>query len=87
MCRLAVQRRALRLASGPHQARRPPDRRRACGRRAASRPASDCAFQPGDSVLGNFKGLGDWDEARWRHADGTYTLEYTDEGLVEEHAG
>ena len=38
-------------------------------------------------MLGNFKGLGDWDEALivGVHADGTYTLEYTDEGLVEEH--
>ena len=37
--------------------------------------------------MGNFKGLGDWDEALvvGVHADGTYTLEYTDEGLVEEH--
>ena len=59
----------------------PPEKKQA----AATQPASQ--FQPGDSVLGNFKGLGDWDEALvvGVHADGTYTLEYTDEGLVEEH--
>ena len=59
----------------------PPEKKQA----ASTQPASQ--FQPGDSVLGNFKGLGDWDEALvvGVHADGTYTLEYTDEGLVEEH--
>ena len=43
-------------------------------------------FTPGDTVLGNFKGFGDWDEALVMgvNPDGTYTLEYTDEGLVEE---
>ena len=59
----------------------PPEKKQA----ASTQPASQ--FQPGDSVLGNFKGLGDWDEALivGVHADSTYTLEYTDEGLVEEH--
>ena len=35
---------------------------------------------------GNFKGLGDWDEALvvGKNADGTYVLEYVDEGLIEE---
>ena len=37
-------------------------------------------------MLGNFKGLGDWDEALVVSvgADGTYVLEYVDEGLLEE---
>ena len=36
---------------------------------------------------GNFKGLGDWDEALivGKNADGTYVLEYVDEGLIEEN--
>ena len=44
-------------------------------------------FEPGESVLGNFKALGDWDEAIvvGVHTDGSYTLEYTDEGLIEEN--
>tara|TARA_B110001452_G_scaffold7052_1_gene6342 strand:- start:398 stop:1879 length:1482 start_codon:yes stop_codon:yes gene_type:complete len=44
-------------------------------------------FEPGESCLGNFKALGDWDEAVvvGANADGTYTLEYTDEGLLEEN--
>ena len=43
-------------------------------------------FAAGDTVLGNFKGLGDWDEAMivGVGADGSYTLEYVDEGLIEE---
>merc|ERR1740117_1461989 len=43
-------------------------------------------FQAGESVLGNFKGLGDWDEALVMavNPDGTYVLEYVDEGLIEE---
>ena len=59
----------------------PPEKKHAASTQSASQ------FQPGDSVLGNFKGLGDWEEALvvGVHADGTYTLEYTDEGLVEEH--
>ena len=48
------------------------------------KPAS--SFAAGDTVLGNFKGFGDWDEALivGVGADGTYTLEYVDEGLIEE---
>ena len=36
--------------------------------------------------MANFKGLGDWDEAMivGVGADGSYTLEYVDEGLIEE---
>ena len=43
-------------------------------------------FAEGATVLGNFKGMGDWDEALvvGLLADGTYVLEYTDEGLLEE---
>ena len=48
--------------------------------------AEDVQFREGETVLGNFKGLGDWDEALVVAAlpDGTYVLEYTDEGLIEE---
>ena len=48
--------------------------------------SSDAMYAAGDTVLGNFKGLGDWDEALivGVAANGTYTLEYVDEGLVEE---
>ena len=37
-------------------------------------------FAEGATVEGNFKGLGDWDEALivGRNRDGTYTLEYVD---------
>ena len=51
------------------------------------KPAS--SFAAGDTVLGNFKGFGDWDEALivGVGADGTYTLEYVDEGLIEEGVG
>ena len=54
---------------------------------SAEAAAEAGVFRPGDSVMGNFKDLGDWDEALVMgvHADGTYTLEYTDEGLVEQH--
>ena len=43
-------------------------------------------FVEGETVLGNFKGLGDWDEALVVAClpDGTYVLEYVDEGLIEE---
>ena len=43
-------------------------------------------FAEGETVMANFKGLGDWDEALiiGRHPDGTYSLEYVDEGLIEE---
>ena len=53
---------------------------------AAQVDASDIVFSPGQTVLANFKGLGDWDEALviGRNADGTYAVEYVDEGLVEE---
>jgi disulfide oxidoreductase YuzD len=42
-------------------------------------------FAVGEAVLGNFKGLGDWDEALvlGQNPDGTYMLEYIDEGLIE----
>ena len=48
--------------------------------------ATGLQFSAGDNVLANFKGLGDWDEAVvvGVHPDNTYTLEYTDEGLIEE---
>ena len=44
------------------------------------------AFREGETVEGNFKGFGDWDEALVAAVlpDGTYVLEYTDEGLIEE---
>eukprot|EP00965_Chrysotila_dentata_P223929 6193884-Pleurochrysis_carterae.AAC.1 len=44
-------------------------------------------FKEGDTVLGNFKGLGDWDEAVvvGVNTDGTYVLDYVDEGLMEEN--
>ena len=54
---------------------------------AAAASASDApTYAAGATVLGNFKGLGDWDEALIidAAADGTYTLEYVDEGLIEE---
>jgi hypothetical protein len=43
-------------------------------------------FCRGQSVMGNFKGFGDWDEALivGLSPDGTYVLEYVDEGLIEE---
>ena len=42
-------------------------------------------FVEGETVLGNFKGFGDWDEALVvACSDGTYVLEYVDEGLIEE---
>eukprot|EP00962_Isochrysis_galbana_P005752 scaffold1553_cov132-Isochrysis_galbana.AAC.3 len=49
-------------------------------------PTSD-AFAEGEAVLGNFKGLGDWDEAVvvGVQPGGMYTLDYTDEGLIEEN--
>ena len=41
----------------------------------------------GSTAVGLAQGLGDWDEALvvGVHPDGTYTLEYVDEGLVEEN--
>lgn len=43
-------------------------------------------FKEGETVMGNFKGLGDWEEALvvGIAPDGTYTLEYVDEGLLED---
>ena len=43
------------------------------------------SFAEGETVLGNFRGLGDWDEALilGKNPDGTYMLEYVDEGLIE----
>ena len=51
----------------------------------AAAPSAVPSFAEGQQVLGNFKGLGDWDEAVivGMAADGTYTLDYTDEGLIE----
>ena len=48
--------------------------------------ASTARYSEGETVLGNFKGMGDWDEAviAGVHADGSYTLDYVDEGLIEE---
>jgi len=45
------------------------------------------AFAEGEAVLGNFKGMGDWDEAVvvGVQPGGLYTLDYTDEGLIEEN--
>jgi len=44
-------------------------------------------FQEGEEVLGNFKGLGEWDEAviMGVQPNGLYTLDYTDEGLIEDN--
>ncbi|KAL1528896.1 hypothetical protein AB1Y20_010218 [Prymnesium parvum] len=44
------------------------------------------AYHEGEAVLGNFKGMGDWDEALVVGIlpNGNYVLEYTDEGLIEE---
>ena len=52
----------------------------------AASSSNGATYAAGDTVLGNFKGLGDWDEALivGVAANGTYTLEYVDEGLVEE---
>ena len=43
-------------------------------------------FAEGEAVLGNFKGMGDWDEAVvvGVKPGGLYVLDYTDEGLIEE---
>ena len=69
----------------------PPDRVRpfsdAAAPAGAGAPAdAGASLRQGQTVLGNFKGLGDWDEALiiGKLPDGTYVLEYTDEGLIEE---
>eukprot|EP00965_Chrysotila_dentata_P118658 3922918-Pleurochrysis_carterae.AAC.1 len=54
---------------------------------AAASSGGEDRFTQGETVLGNFKGLGDWDEAVvvGVNADGTYVLDYVDEGLMEEN--
>ena len=44
------------------------------------------SYREGETVMGNFKGMGDWDEAVvvGVKPGGLYVLDYTDEGLIEE---
>ncbi|KAL3897597.1 MAG: hypothetical protein SGPRY_013018 [Prymnesium sp.] len=77
---------AARLKRPAAADRVPPPKRQLCEEAAAGSAALTLDFREGELVMGNFKGMGDWDEALVVGVmpNGNYVLEYTDEGLIEE---